>query len=279
MATHASNLDERTVEGFGDEWSRFDQSHATPEELQRSFDNYFAVFPWQQLSAAARGIDVGCGSGRWAQLVAPRVGHLVCVDASPSALEVASRNLQRFSNITLTNASVGNLPFEENTFDFGYSLGVLHHVPDTAAGLRNCVRLLKPGAPFLLYLYYALDNRPLWYQSLWQASDLVRKVVSRLPHTAKHVVADAIAAGVYWPLARAAWAGEKLGADISSVPLAAYRHHSFYIMRNDALDRLGTPLEQRFSRVEIERMMIENGLCEVRFHDGVPFWCAVGFKK
>ena len=45
--------------------------------------------------------------------------------------------------------------------DFGYSLGVLHHIPDTCAGIKACARLLKRGGPFLVYLYYAFDNRAI----------------------------------------------------------------------------------------------------------------------
>lgn len=273
------NEHEQTIAGFGDEWSRFDQSGAGAEELERTFEKYFAVFPWDRLPQGARGIDVGCGSGRWARLAAPRVGWLHCVDASDDALAVATRNLSQQRNVTLLRASVGQLPFDDSTFDFGYSLGVLHHVPDTLAGMRESVRVLKPGAPFLVYLYYALDNRPAWYRGLWKASDAIRRVVSRMPHGMRHAVADVVAAGVYWPLARAALVGGQLGLDVSSIPLAAYRQHSFYIMRNDALDRLGTPLEQRFSRVEVEDMMQAVGLRDIRFHEGVPFWCAVGFKK
>ena len=274
----SQNEHKETVAGFGDEWSRFDQSGAGAEELSRTFDKYFAVFPWDALAKDARGIDVGCGTGRWARLVAPRVGSLDCVDASDEALAVATRNLSENKNVSLTQASVGGLPFESGTFDFGYSLGVLHHVPDTRAAMQECVRVLKPGAPFLVYLYYSLDNRPAWYRTVWKASDAVRHVVSRMPHGVRHVVADVVAASVYWPLARAARVGEQLGLDVSTVPLAAYRQHSLYIMRNDALDRLGTPLEQRFSRAEIERMMQSAGLTKIRFHEGVPFWCAVGFK-
>ena len=48
--------------------------------------------------------------------------------------------------------------------DFGYSLGVLHHLEDTQAGMAACVRKLKPGAPFLVYIYYALENRPIWFR-------------------------------------------------------------------------------------------------------------------
>ena len=50
--------------------------------------------------------------------------------------------------------------------DFGYALGVLHHVPNTQEGLNSCIKLLKPGAPFLVYLYYSFDNRPNWYRNL-----------------------------------------------------------------------------------------------------------------
>jgi hypothetical protein len=50
-------------------------------------------------------------------------------------------------------------------------------------------------------------------------------------------------------------------------------------MRTDALDRFGTPLEQRFTRAQITKMMTAAGLENIRFSDGFPFWCAVGFKR
>lgn len=71
---------------------------------------------------------------------------------------------------------------------------------------------------------------------------------------------------------------ERLGLPVGSVPLSYYRHHSFYTMRTDARDRFGTPLEQRFSRNQIARMMESAGLIDVKFSDGAPFWCAVGFR-
>lgn len=65
--------------------------------------------------------------------------------------------------------------------DFGYSLGVLHHVPNTQEGINECVGFLKPNAPFLNYLYYSFDNKPKLFITLWLISDLFRKVVSKLP--------------------------------------------------------------------------------------------------
>jgi hypothetical protein len=163
--------------------------------------------------------------------------------------------------------------------DFGYCLGVLHHVPDTSAGLAACVGKLKPGAPFLLYLYYAFDNRPLWFRSLWRVSDILRKGVSRLPPFVKYAVTLLIAAVLYLPLARLARLVESVGGSVESFPLSYYRDRSFYTMRTDALDRFGTALEQRFTRDEIEEMMMKSGLERIAFSSSPPYWCAVGFRQ
>jgi SAM-dependent methyltransferase len=276
-----ANQDARTVAGFGDEWERFDQSGLDEQEHRRLFDKYFAVFPWAQLPAGAKGFDMGCGSGRWAKLMAPRVGTLHCIDPS-SAIEVARRNLVALPNCVFHHAGVADGVLAEGSMDFGYSLGVLHHVPDTAQGIASCVRLLKPGAPFLLYLYYALDNRPLAYRALWRASDLVRRAVSSLPHGLRYGVCQVIATFVYWPLARFAALLERLGLKpeaAAALPLGFYRHLSFYTMRTDALDRFGTRLEQRFTRRQIQSMMESVGLARIRFSEDSPYWCAVGFKS
>ncbi|MEX2140289.1 MAG: class I SAM-dependent methyltransferase [Pirellulales bacterium] len=274
----ASNLDRAVVDGFGDEWSRFDQLALASHEHQTLFDTYFAIFPWASLPAGAVGADFGCGSGRWARLVAPRVGKLHCVDASAAALDVARRALASVHNVQFHQASIGALPLEDESLDFGYSLGVLHHLPDPQAGLDACVRTLKVGAPFLVYLYYAFDNRPRWFRAVWRASDVLRRGISRLPYGPRYLLSQIIAVAVYWPLARTARLLERLGVAVSTLPLSAYRDRSLYSMRTDALDRFGTRLEKRFTRDEIARMMARAGLADVRFHAGGAFWCAVGRK-
>ena len=272
------NVDRETVKSFGDEWSRFDQSAIEGAEASRIFDEYFSVFPWHGLPNNASGFDMGCGSGRWARLMAPKVGHLHCIDPS-SALDVAKRNLADQANVSFHQASVDDGILPANSQDFGYSLGVLHHIPDTGAALRSCVDMLKPGAPFLVYLYYAFDNRPLAFKLAWRFSDLLRRGIRRLPARLKHLVTDTLAVLVYWPLARISLLGERLGFDVSNVPLSYYRHHSFYTMRTDSRDRFGTPLEQRFNRSQIESMMQSAGLENIRFSERAPFWCAVGVKR
>ena len=272
------NLDKKTVEGFGDEWSRLDQTGMTDEDTNLVFENYFSVFPWSDLPKNAVGFDLGCGSGRWAKLVAPRVGKLHCIDPSV-AIEVARKNLSSLGNCELHQVGVDHIPLGDQSMDFGYSLGVLHHIPNTRAGLTACVSKLKRGAPFLLYLYYAFDNRPVWFRMLWQVSDWVRKVVSRMPHGLRYAISQVIAGLVYWPLARAAKLLKMFGVNVTNFPLTAYRDCGFYVMRTDALDRFGTRLEQRFTKLEIKRMMESAGLENIRFREETPFWCAVGYAK
>jgi SAM-dependent methyltransferase len=270
---------ERTdvIEGFGDEWTRFDQTGMREAERGDVFESYFEVFPWETLARNAVGFDLGCGSGRWAKHVAPRVGTLHCIDPS-DAIDVARRNLSDANNVVFHRRTAAQLPFEPASMDFGYSLGVLHHIADTEGALRAAVRTLKPGAPLLVYLYYAFDNRPPWFRALWRASDVARRVISRQPSRVRNVVCDALAASVYYPLARGAAVGERLGIDVAHWPLSSYRNRSFYMMRTDSLDRFGTSLEKRYTRNEMETLMRSAGLTDIRFCSSV-FWCAVGTRS
>jgi ubiquinone/menaquinone biosynthesis C-methylase UbiE len=272
------NIDDATVAGFGDEWSRFNQNGLSHEAREQIFDDYFSIFPWEALPRDAAGVDVGCGSGRWALVVAPRVGQLLLLDASGDALAVARKNLAHAPNVRFEQASVGSLPLEDASLDFAYSLGVLHHVPDTAEAIRAISEKLKPGAPFLVYLYYSFDNRSALYRGIWRASDIVRRMVSRMPFGPRYWVSQALALMVYWPLARTALLLNRLGICPRNWPLAYYRDKPFYVLRTDALDRFGTRLEQRFSRAEIRVMLEEAGFTDIRFSNKPPYWCAVGIK-
>ena len=277
-----NNADSEVLRGFGREWSTFrqDADHLSQQQRQKIFDDYFRIFPWHLLPPGGGiGIDVGCGTGRWAMLVAPRVRHLHLLDASADALAVAKQNLTISSNVSFHANSVAEIPLPSQSLDFAYSLGVLHHVPDTQAAINAVADKLKPGAPFLVYLYYAFDNRPAWYRGLWRASNLARLMISRLPHVLRLAVSQAIAVLVYWPLARVARLASALGRSTKSLPLSYYADKSLYVMRTDAYDRFSTRLEKRFTRAEIEGMLQSAGFENVRFSDREPFWCAVAIKK
>lgn len=281
-ATLDDNLDLRVARGFGREWSTFrqDDDHLSQQQRQSIFDDYFRIFPWHLLPPdSAVGLDVGCGTGRWSVLVAPRVAHLHLLDPSAEALNVAKQNLRGIKNVSYHLHGVAAIPLPSRSLDFAFSLGVLHHVPDTDAAVAAIADKLKPNAPFLIYLYYALDNRPIWFRLLWRATDAARFIVSRLPHPLRLVFSQIVATLIYWPLARLARLLARLGRSSTTLPLAYYADKSFYVMRTDAYDRFCTRLEKRFRRTEIERMLVRAGFKDIVFSDRTPFWCAVGIRS
>ena len=150
------NVDAATVKGFGQEWTVFRQAASDMSDDERAslFNGYFGIFPWHSLPVNSVGMDVGCGSGRWAVLAAPRVGHLHLIDPSQEAISVAKANLTGIPNVSFHVASVADLPAQDQSLDFAYAVGVLHHVPNTQGALECIARKLKPGAPFLLSLIH-----------------------------------------------------------------------------------------------------------------------------
>lgn len=272
-----SNVDPATARGFDEKWGVTRRGRTDPAHLLRTFGNFFALFPFGEL-ADAEGFDLGCGVGRHAFFVAQRVGRLHCIDPSPNGIAKARLKLADRDNVSFHVAGVDQIPLADGSQDFGYSMGVLHHIPDTEGALHRCVDTLKPGAPFLLYLYYSFDNRPFWFRWLWRATEPVRGIVSRLPIRARKLLADLIGLTVYFPLARLALLLERAGLNVASFPLAYYRHSRLINMQVSALDRFGTRLEQRFTRAEMKAMMVRAGLRDIVFQETAPYWVALGRK-
>jgi len=113
-----ANYDPKVVNDFGNEWKTFDQSNLDESELKSHFDQYFKIFPTNILSENSVGFDAGCGSGRWAKYIAPKIKKLFCIDASKKALEVAKKNLKGIDNCEFVQTSLDDMPMKENTMDF-----------------------------------------------------------------------------------------------------------------------------------------------------------------
>ena len=280
MKNNRSNIIiKKVVKDFGNEWKRFDQSIVKKSELKNIFDQYFNIFPLKELNKNLIGFDLGCGSGRWAKFIAPKVKKLNCIEPSVEAISVAKKNLINFKNINYINSEVNKKILIKNSQDFGYCLGVLHHIPDTLNGIKVCSMMLKKNAPFLIYLYYKFDNRNFLFKSLWKISDFLRFLICFLPFNIKKLFTDFLALLIYYPLAKLSYVIDKFGIKTSSIPLSFYKNKSFYTMRTDSLDRFGTKLEKRFTKSEIENLLSMAGFKDIKFSEKTPFWVATCRKK
>lgn len=97
-------------------------------------------------------LDAGVGAGRYADVVSRWGADVVAVDLS-YAVEAAQRNLGERDNIWIAQADIASLPFRPGSFDVIFSIGVLHHTPDTRAYFLKLVRLLKPGGTIAIWVY------------------------------------------------------------------------------------------------------------------------------
>lgn len=272
-----THRDERTIGAFGEEWEKFNRFD--PAEIEHVGNEYFDIVQKELLGPDVVAMDLGCGSGRWTRYLAGRVGHVEAVDPSEAVFHAADTHAD-LVNVRWNQAGVGDIPFADGTFDLIICLGVLHHVPDTAGALTRLTPKLKPGGHLLLYLYYALDGRGPLYRALFAVSGVFRRVISALPGWLKRFVCDLVAFTVYVPAQSLVLLVRALGIKgWQRLPLSYYHDKSLHVLRNDALDRFGTPLEQRFTKAEMQRMMHDAGLESVVFSPSAPFWHALGRRR
>lgn len=275
--TEDDNLDQVTVESFGEEWSKF--NYFDEKEIENIGNEYFDIVDFSKYDEQSTVLDVGCGTGRWSIYLSSKFSNVYAMD--PSKAIYAAANLTKdIPGIHLIKASAENIPFEDETFDLVISLGVLHHIPDTQKALNTIVKKVNKGGQCLIYLYYALDNRSFFYKMIFYISSFFRFFISKSPSFLKKIICDLIAIFVYLPfiflskLVKTVL-GEKWG---NKIPLSYYSNKSFNVIRNDALDRFGTPLEQRFSKKQIEKMMQKAGLHDIKFSNNQPYWHVMGQK-
>ena len=271
------NIDKKVVDEFGDEWLKF-YNH-DDDLVKKGGEEYFDILTEGMVNKNTYALDIGCGTGRWTKYLSTKAGFIEAVDPS-QAIFAADKLLGSIENVRLSQASIETLPFSDETFDFVMSIGVLHHIPDTRKALNDCVKKVKKGGYFFVYLYHNLDRRGPIYKALFEISNLVRKIVSRFPGKLKHIVCDVLAILFYMPFILAGRFFNFLGFKnlAKRMPLHGYQNRSFFIIRNDTLDRFGTRLEQRFSAKEVIEMMQDAGLTDIVISPGIPLYHAVGKK-
>lgn len=270
------NQDDHVISHFGGEWKAF--NYLDSEQMQviaEQFEAYIRPLPEVLLQKKNLEIaDFGAGSGRWAHFLLEHASRLWLIEPGVESFAVLKQRFSASARVRLLNETVSENEVPDSCLDLAVSLGVLHHMPDTQLGIQDIYKKIKPGGHFLCYLYYALENKPIIYRLIWNVSNKFRVGISKLPYRSRRIVCEIIAALVYLPLAKLSKLVEKIGFSSKNVPLHHYKDMNFYVMRNDALDRFGTSLEQRFTRAQISQMLENAGfdLKTLNFSDSEPFW-------
>jgi SAM-dependent methyltransferase len=263
--SESDTIERQIQDSFSDEWRQY--SAILPEHAEE-FDNYFDLIDLATLRES-RVCDLGCGIGRWSSFLAPHCRELILVDFS-DAVFVARRNLRGCERALFFLGDIMKLPFRDDFSDFTFCLGVLHHLGTPAL---SAVSSIGRYAPLLLvYLYYALDNRPRYFRLLLALVSAVRGALSRVKSPrVRWGVAALVAALVYEPLVALGHVFDRRGYG-AKVPLfETYQRKSLHRIQQDAYDRMFTPVEQRVTRREI-REQLKGRFNSITVSERPPYW-------
>ena len=246
----AGNEDEqvKTALSFGFEWTRFPEMYA---EWSRSFLDYMQPHG-PEFFRGKKVLDAGCGNGRFAYYAAKYGAEVWAIDLGP-AVEVARQNTEQAGLVQVVQADLHQPPFALESFDFIYSIGVLHHLPDPEQAFQNLLRYLKPGGEIQIYLYWEPEGQPIKRVLLGMVT-AARKITTRLPHRAVYALAFPAAVAAFclfvWPY-RLLRNIPGLRSLAEEIPMKQYANFPFRVCVNDQLDRFSAPIENRYTKQQV----------------------------
>ena len=182
------------ADSFGEQWNRFAKTQLDNKFLNESKLRWDSEIGWNNEDLNKKTvIEFGSGAGRFIDLVSRRGAELVVGVDVTSAVDAAQNSFKNRSNVFFIQADIFNPPIKRNYFDFGYSIGVLHHTPEPEMAFRILASLLNKDGQIGVSLYeIALFERPnrnslkqctielLWAINLWRV-EFFRLFTTKLP--------------------------------------------------------------------------------------------------
>ncbi len=247
----ASSGQEATARNFGAQWLAFD--HVEPRHEAQFLDWIAPVTP-----AFVRGktvLEAGCGKGRHTRLVSDWGARAVIGLDLSDAVEVAHRNTRDCPNVHIIQADIYQLPLKAS-FDYAFSVGVLHHLPDPRRGFLSLAARLRPGGSISAWVYGRENNG--WVVHL--VNPVRRNLTSRLPFRVLYYLSYVPSAAlytvlklVYRPLEGTSFGRRSFYGEY----LTYISHFPFREIHNIVHDHLTAPIAHYISRQELDEWFCE----------------------
>lgn len=163
-------VSDQHLESFGHQWTTFEVAH--DDEDRATFEAKTGI-ALNQLRGM-RVLDAGCGGGRYSKICGENGAVVVGADHT-RAVDKARNLCAHLLDVHFVQADLKQLPLEQASFDFVFSIGVMHHDANTRAVFDAVARMVKPGGRYSVWLY----RRNQWWQELINTG--LRALTSRLP--------------------------------------------------------------------------------------------------
>lgn len=238
----------RTALSFGYLWAHSPQD----TDVHQTVPYHFSKME-RGLSLSPPGglvLDAGCGDGIDLANHGRRGGvEAIGIELSKGGCLASYARTRRLARAHVVQADICRLPFVDGTFDLAYSYGVLHHLGMPGRGLREIVRVAKPGAQVLGYLYEDFSERSGVLRLLLKATSTVRLCTTRLPLGLLYALCRFGSPIVFMFFTLPAILGRRLPGLAPLSRSLPFRHGtSPFSLTGDLYDRFSAPVEWRYSR-------------------------------
>ncbi len=235
----------RTLDSFSFQWNTFGEIYKNYEE---DFLDYIQPLS-PDFFRGKLGLYGGCGFGRHLYYAAKYGAEMVGLDLS-EAVEAAYKNNKHLPNVHIVQGDIYNPPFRESTFDFCYSIGVIHHLPDPPSGFRSLARFVKPDGVMFTWIYgprYGISERVTLF---------LRKYTTRMNYRILYLLCFLIALSLrvfsHYPYILLSKLDVKNGF-MEEFPFKYYRAYPFKAVVGDVFDRLSVPLVRYYTGDEVKK--------------------------
>ena len=252
QSTNNLTLKKKTADSFGFEWTRFHQLKS-----EKGFLEFISpidkVFFKEKLV-----LDAGCGNGSYSYYSASYGAKVIAIDFSDSVY-IAKENTKDV-NVQVVRADITHPPFKEGSFEYIFSIGVLHHLPEPETGFRQLVPLLKPGALISIWVY----GRAKQWAAVYFYEPII-KISHQLPHRLLYYLCYFPASimevtnCLYLLLKK-----NHLTKLASILPFKYYADYPFSVKLNDSFDTFATPSARYYTEKEILDWFLGSNLSDIK---------------
>lgn len=256
-----------TMNRFGYEWTEF---------IDYDCDNFsrFASPLPADFFEGKLGLDAGCGGGRHAYQASKKGAEIIAFDVS-QAVDTAFQKNRNEERVHIIQSDIYHLPFKQSTFEFIYSLGVLHHLPDPEKGYKTLIPLLKENGSLFVWLYAYAPRKV--------ALEILRSLARRLSNKNIRYMAylcNLLDYGIFSNLFKffhALPSLKNVSERIFPLRIQEYAGHGFSVSYTDWFDRLSAPLTHYYRKQEMEAWLNRSNLKQTRLlPEGDSWWWLYG---
>ncbi|MFC1631100.1 class I SAM-dependent methyltransferase [Candidatus Omnitrophota bacterium] len=267
-------LQKKTQKSFGYQWSNFSEMSC---DFKDNFLNYIKPLA-PEFFKGKLGLDAGCGFGRHIYHAALFGARMIGMDFSV-AIKSTQKNTSGIKNISLVQGDIFNPPFAAQSFDFVYSIGVLHHLPDPERGFQSILKLVKKEGSIFIWVYS--KRRKLTNLLLESARKITRHLPMRLLKTICLIFSLIDWVLFIWPyrvISRLMPRGSGWDRWVLA-RIKLYSQYPFQVTYADWFDRLSAPIRFYYDHNDLESWAQRAGLKKVMISEtGSYGWRLYGVK-